>query len=244
MGGSPKYYLVSIAVPSGWHAVDIEAMYEEMNKLATLYQMDLIGGDTVSANGPLVLTVTVIGEIEKGRTCLRSHAEPGDVVFVTGELGSSAAGLAFILGQAEMKDEKQSQYFIERHKRPLPRVEAGLLCSGYHHVALNDISDGLASELNEIAEASRVSIDIYKEMIPVHSDLHTLNTKWEEWVLFGGEDFELVGTISNDQWERFSQECSERHVPVYQIGRVTQQGQADVFYHNGQDRVLLEKKRI
>lgn len=95
---------------------------------------------------------------------------------MTGELGSSAAGLAFILGQAEMKDEKQSQYFIERHKRPLPRVEAGLLCSGYHHVALNDISDGLASELNEIAEASRVSIDIYKEMIPVHSDLHTLNT--------------------------------------------------------------------
>ncbi|MCY8540061.1 thiamine-phosphate kinase [Bacillus haynesii] len=242
MGGRPKYYLVSIAVPSGWRATDIEAMYEEMNKLATLYQMDLIGGDTVSANGPLVLTVTAIGEIEKGRSCLRSHAEPGDVVFVTGELGSSAAGLSFILGQAQVKDDMQSQYYIERHKRPEPRVEAGLICSRYHHVALNDISDGLASELNEFAEASRVSIDIYKEMIPVHSDLHTLNTKWEEWVLFGGEDFELVGTISNDQWERFSQECSEHDVPVYQIGRVTKQGQAEVFYHDGQDRVLLEKK--
>ncbi|MDI5791426.1 AIR synthase related protein [Bacillus licheniformis] len=65
MGGRPKYYLVSIAVPSGWGATDIEAMYEEMNKLATLYEMDLIGGDTVSANGPLVLTVTAIGEIER-----------------------------------------------------------------------------------------------------------------------------------------------------------------------------------
>ncbi|MDI5791427.1 AIR synthase-related protein [Bacillus licheniformis] len=147
----------------------------------------------------------------------------------------------FILGQTSARDETQSQYFIERHKRPEPRVEAGLICSRYHHVALNDISDGLASELNEIAEASRVSIDIYKELIPVHSDLHILHTNGKSGS-FRRRGFELVGTISNDQWERFSQECSEHDVRVHQIGRVTKQGQAEVFYHDGQDRVLLEKR--
>ncbi|MEC1263005.1 thiamine-phosphate kinase [Bacillus swezeyi] len=242
MGGFPKYYLVSIAVPFGWHASDMEAMYEEMSKLAKLYQMDLIGGDTVSTKGQMVITVTVIGEIKKGKACLRSHAQPGDVVFVTGELGSSAAGLSFLLEKTPIKNKAQAKYFINRHKRPTPRVEAGLICSRYHHVALNDISDGLASELNEIAEASRVSIDIYKDLIPVHSDLHTLHTRWEEWVLFGGEDFELVGSISGDQWEHFYQDCSVHRIPIYQIGRIHQSGDAQVFYHNGQDSVRLEKK--
>ncbi|MFO6498065.1 MULTISPECIES: thiamine-phosphate kinase [Bacillus] len=242
MGGFPKFYLVSIAVPSGWNDADIEAMYEEMNQLAKLYQMDLIGGDTVATNGQMVITVTVIGEIKKGTACLRSHAQPGDVVFVTGELGSSAAGLSFLLEKIPVKDERQAQYFIARHKRPTPKVEAGLICSRYQHVALNDISDGLASELNEIAEASRVSIDIYQDLIPVHSDLHTLHNGWEEWVLFGGEDYELVGTISSDQWEHFYEECSKHRIPVCQIGRIRQSGDAQVFYHSGQDCVLLEKK--
>ncbi|ASB90879.1 thiamine-phosphate kinase [Bacillus sonorensis] len=242
MGGYPKFYLVSIAVPSGRRESDIEAMYEEMTKLAKLYQMDLIGGDTVSTRGQMVITVTVIGEVEKGRACLRSHARPGDVVFVTGELGSSAAGLSLLLGDRFTNDEGLVQHFMKRHKRPEPRVKAGLICSRYQRVALNDISDGLASELNEIAEASRVSIDIYQDSIPTHSELHKLHSDWEEWVLFGGEDFELAGTISSDQWERFAQECSSCGVPVYKIGQVVQSGEAKVFYHSGQDRILLEKK--
>ncbi|ATH94494.1 thiamine-phosphate kinase [Bacillus glycinifermentans] len=242
MGGIPKFYLVSIAVPSGWRETDIEAMYEEMNKLAKLYQMDVIGGDTVSTHGQMVITVTVIGEVEKGKACLRSHARPGDIVFVTGELGSSAAGLSFLLGEQSAEDDRLVEHFIERHKRPVPRVKAGLICSRYQSVALNDISDGLASELNEIAEASRVSIDIYQDLIPRSSDLHKLRSEWEEWVLFGGEDFELVGTISSDQWERFDQECTSCGVPVYKIGRVSRSGEANVFYYRGQDRILLEKK--
>ncbi|NPC91669.1 thiamine-phosphate kinase [Bacillus sp. WMMC1349] len=242
MGGYPKFYLVSLAIPSDWNEAAIEIMYEEMNKLAKLYKMDLIGGDTVSTNGPLVITVTVIGEIKKGRVCLRSHAQPGDVVFVTGELGSSAAGLALLLEKISTKDDGLPQYFIERHKRPRPQIEAGLICSHYERVALNDISDGLANELNEIAVASRVSIDIYQNMIPKHADLHKLHTEWEKFLLFGGEDFELVGTISSQEWERFAKECADHQVSVTQIGHVSQESDTKVFLLNGQNRVPLEKK--
>ncbi|MBK4206023.1 thiamine-phosphate kinase [Bacillus spizizenii] len=243
MGGIPKFYLVSLAVPSKWTESEIKAMYEGMNELAKLYHMDLIGGDTVSTSDKLVVTVTVIGEVEKGRACLRSLARPNDIVFVTGEIGSSAAGLSLLLEENNPQNLfLDTDYFINRHKRPQPRVSVGRLCSSIKRAALNDISDGLASELNEIAEASCVSIEIDESILPVHSDLPKLHSNWKEWALFGGEDFELTGTVSKEEWEVLKQECEKRQLPITKIGHVREKTESNVILKTEKTTMALEKK--
>ncbi|MCY8310753.1 thiamine-phosphate kinase [Bacillus vallismortis] len=243
MGGIPKFYLVSLAVPSKWTESEIKAMYEGMNELAKLYHMDLIGGDTVSTSDKLVVTVTVIGEVEKGQACLRSLARPNDVVFVTGEIGSSAAGLSLLSEETDPQNAViEASYFINRHKRPQPRVNIGRLCSNVQRAALNDISDGLASELHEIAEASCVSIEIDERMLPVHSDLPKLHPHWKEWALFGGEDFELTGTVSKGEWELLKQECETRQLPITKIGHVIEKTESKVILKTDKTSVILEKK--
>ncbi|NTU28216.1 thiamine-phosphate kinase [Bacillus tequilensis] len=243
MGGIPKFYLVSLAIPSKWTKSEIKEMYEGMNELAKLYHMDLIGGDTVSTADKLVVTVTVIGEVEKGQACLRSLAKPNDIVFVTGEIGSSAAGLSLLLGETHPQSAfVETDYFIHRHKRPEPRVSVGRLCSSFKRASLNDISDGLASELNEIAEASCVSIEIDDGMLPVHSDLHKLDSAWKEWALFGGEDFELTGTVSGADWEVLKQECEMRQLPITKIGHVREKTESNVILKTDKTSMTLEKK--
>ncbi|MER0465933.1 thiamine-phosphate kinase [Bacillus cabrialesii subsp. cabrialesii] len=243
MGGIPKFYLVSIAVPPKWTESEIKAMYEGMNELAKLYHMDLIGGDTVSISDKLVVTVTVIGEVEKGRACLRSLARPNDIVFVTGEIGSSAAGLSLLLEETHPQTSAiDTDYFIHRHKRPEPRVSVGRTCSSFKRTALNDISDGLASELNEIAEASCVSIEIEESMLPVHSHLSKLHPTWRKWALFGGEDFELTGTVSKGDWEVLKQECETRQLPITKIGHVREKTESNVILKTDDGSRILEKK--
>ncbi|MCY8807884.1 thiamine-phosphate kinase [Bacillus atrophaeus] len=242
MGGFPKFYLVSIAVPTTWQASDVRAMYEGMNELAKLYQMDLIGGDSVSTSDKLVVTVTVIGEVEQGRACLRSSAKPNDIVFVTGELGCSAAGLSLLLEEFSPPVSIETAHFIKRHKRPEPRVMAGRLCSAFERVALNDISDGLASELNEIAEASSVTIEIEESLLPVRQDLSKLHPQWQKWALFGGEDFELTGTISNLEWDLLKEQCKKLCIPIKQIGVVIENTGTSVILNTGSQRMALEKK--
>ncbi|MCY8907174.1 thiamine-phosphate kinase [Bacillus atrophaeus] len=242
MGGFPKFYLVSIAVPTTWQASDVRAMYEGMNELAKLYQMDLIGGDSVSTSDKLVVTVTVIGEVEQGRACLRSSAKPNDIVFVTGELGCSAAGLSLLLEEFSPPVSIETSHFIKRHKRPEPRVMAGRLCSAFERVALNDISDGLASELNEIAEASSVTIEIEESLLPVRQDLSKLHPQWQKWALFGGEDFELTGTISNLEWDLLKEQCKKLCIPIKQIGVVIENTGSSVILNTGSQRMALEKK--
>ncbi|MCC9022090.1 thiamine-phosphate kinase [Bacillus nakamurai] len=243
MGGIPKFYLVSLAVPACWQAPEVQAMYEGMTELAKLYRMDLIGGDTVSASDKAVVTVTVIGEVEKGLACLRSSARPGDVVFVTGDIGSSAAGLSLLLRETDPSACSERDYFIQKHKRPVPRVQVGRFCSRLQRAALNDISDGLASELNEIAEASSVTIEIEENLLPVHPDLRKAHSKWKEWALFSGEDFELAGTVSQKEWTWLLDRCKASGVPIKQVGTVCERKEANVLMKTGdQKRIVLEKK--
>lgn len=98
-------------------------------------------------------------------------------------------------------------YFINRYKWFQLRVSMGRLCLSIKWVVLNDISDGLVSELNEIVEVSCVLIEIDESMFLVYFDLFKFYFNWKEWVLFGGEDFELIGMVLKEEWEVLKQEC-------------------------------------
>nr|WP_304219768.1 thiamine-phosphate kinase [Fredinandcohnia onubensis] len=243
MGGIPTYYLVSIAIPRDWNETDLLSIYEGMAMLADRYDMDLIGGDTVSIAETLVITVTVLGEVEKGTHLLRSHAKPGDIVFVTGTVGDSAAGLNLLLHNG--KDHSFTEIektLIQKHQYPKPRVEIGRLLSTFQRVSLNDISDGLASETNEIAKASGVTLLIDENKIPLsEAILDQDKNRALEFALYGGEDFELIGTMAPSDWDILEKKVKKHGYALSKIGTVSEGGPA-VFLNRGGELQKLEMK--
>lgn len=196
MGATPLFYLVSIVVPDELDERFVADVYSGMDALASTYKMDLIGGDTVSGT-ELTLSVTMIGSVLKEKTRLRSDAKDGDIVFVTGTLGDARAGLQLLLQKERIdRDDCLRQRLITKHQTPTPRVEFAQALQPLARVALNDVSDGIANELHEIAASSGVSIMIDDAAIPISDGLRLFSEAEQyEYKYFGGEDFELVGTV-------------------------------------------------
>ncbi|RDW20035.1 thiamine-phosphate kinase [Oceanobacillus arenosus] len=239
MGAEPAFYLVSIVIPQSWEMKELSAIYAGMKELAKKYQMDLIGGDTVSGES-LILSITVIGRADKGKARYRSDASVGDVVFVTGTLGDSQAGLHILTNQGEYRN---SNYFIDRHRMPEPRIPFALGLKGLSRIALNDISDGVASETNEIAEASNVTIALNDEEIPISSDFVQFPKQLQhQWKYFGGEDFELLGTVREQDWEEVKRIAEKTNTRVSKIGRVTGGYKGHVLLKIDNKEERLEKK--
>lgn len=243
MGGVPNFYLVSIAIPKHWSDSELLEIYNGMEALADRYQMDLIGGDTVSSKHSLVITVTVIGRVHKGKHLLRKNAKADDIVFVTGSLGDSAAGLELLLKNGvDFNFSKDEQALITRHQLPEPKVEIGEILAKYPRVALNDVSDGIASELNEVASASDVTIVIEAEKLPKSDPITSFSEdKQLHWMLNGGEDYELVGTVSKENWLKIKKECEQKNYSITKIGYVIE-GPAQVLIKQGDHMKLLQKQ--
>lgn len=243
MGGKPLYYLVSIAVPKKWSQDELIAIYDGMKELSDTYKIDLIGGDTVSSPDTLMITVTVMGQVQRDKQLLRSNARVGDVVFVTGTIGDSAAGLELLLDKSRHHSfQAIEEQLVRRHQHPSPRVEIGHSLSLFDRVSLNDISDGLASETNEIAESSKVNLVIDEAKIPLSAALlHYNKSRALEWALYGGEDFELIGTMAPKDWEQFHNINQMSGIPVTVIGYV-QEGNGEVFLLKNEDIIPLKKK--
>ncbi|WP_163538256.1 thiamine-phosphate kinase [Gracilibacillus sp. YIM 98692] len=234
MGGIPSSYLVSMTIPNHWSQESLQAIYAGMDGLAKQYQMDVIGGDTVSGE-QLTVTITVIGYVPKGKARYRSQAREGDIVFVTGTLGDSACGLHMLL--KGVKDiSQEDQYFIERHRMPVPRVSFAKACQSLNRIVFNDVSDGIANEANEIAEASQLTLQLNYNDIPVHAYLRQFEeNQVMEWALSGGEDFELIGTVSPNEWGQLKKIANQTDTMLTAIGTVLNKPK-----QNGM--VLLEKK--
>lgn len=250
MGGYARYALVSIAVAPHWTPEECQSIYDGIYAACEAYNVRVIGGDTVSAPDALHLSVTVLGEVEKGRAIRRSQARPGQVVFVTGHVGSSAAGLHLLLrdGKATVESSGRWAKLIEAHQRPRAQVEAGrLLLESGACGALNDVSDGLASELWEIAEASAVSMCVDADKIPVREDVraYALLSGQDplKWAFYGGEDYQLVGTLEKSQVEAVRARFAAAGILLTVIGEVEEgkPAQPKLSLRSGDSRTDLPK---
>ncbi|MGE5702484.1 MAG: thiamine-phosphate kinase [Clostridia bacterium] len=249
MGGIPRYALVTIGLSPAWTADECDLVYEGMYEACSEYGVRIIGGDTVSTPDALHLSVTLIGEVERGKALLRSTAKPGDAVFVTGALGASAAGLHLLQAAKErgtpLVIETPWKELASAHQRPKAQVQAGRLL---HRVsgrgALNDVSDGLASELWEIAEASSVAIRVDEQRIPVCPTActygRTVGKDALDWALYGGEDYQLVGTVARAEEDQLVQLFNEQGLPLSIIGEVAA-GEPQVSIRSADGMVPLSK---
>lgn len=214
MGGIPRQAILSIAVNKEYDTKDLQGIVDGVKAQCKAFNVNLVGGDMVGNTGVLVITMTVVGEVEAGKAVLRSGAKSGDWVGVTNVLGSSATGLDVLTAE-------QKEYYASKdaYQRPVPQVALGQHLRLHGATAMNDISDGLASELNEIAKASHVHISVDKQAIPLHketlawSELRAIDPV--EFALYGGEDFQLVFTVPD-----MMKEMLEKHPLLTFIGRV------------------------
>ncbi|MGE5653365.1 MAG: thiamine-phosphate kinase [Bacillota bacterium] len=200
MAAVPRYFLVSIAIPKSWSVEELDELYQGMNDLATAWGIDLIGGDTTSSPDGLVIDLTCLGEVERDKAVLRSGAKVGDLLVVTNDLGASAAGLAVLSHPEMMLAPDLRAEVVQRHLMPDPQIPAARMLSARGWItALNDISDGIASESLEIARASRLGVRLYAAQMPISPATRTVAELLDldplEWVLNGGEDFQLVMTM-------------------------------------------------
>lgn len=187
MAGTPGRAVVCVAGPLA--DLDVDLLYEGLAAASDAYGCPVVGGDLSGAPG-LVVTVSVTGDTGAGRPAvLRSGARPGDALFVTGPLGSSAAGLALLLAGrgGEVPD------LAEAHRRPRPRLDEGRAARDAGATAMIDVSDGLAADLRHLADASGVGVVV--EHVPVAVGVaRALGDDGERAALGGGEDYELVFT--------------------------------------------------
>ena len=199
MGGTPTNILISLAIPSDIDVDFMVQLYDGMKYLTKKFKANIIGGDTVASLQGLVVNVTVLGTVPLPLVKYRSGAKNGDLVVVTGDLGSSAAGLEILLNKYE---QEQYEILVKKHLMPFPQLNYGEIIANYAN-SMNDISDGLASEANEISTASEVGIMLRENKMPVLKETKEVAKVFQkdvlDYVLFGGEDYQLVFTITPEK---------------------------------------------
>lgn len=201
MGGSPKYVLVSLALPSDLDVEFVDGLYSGMWKTCDKYNIEIIGGNMTHSK-QIVISIALTGEVDENNLCLRSGAKSGDFIFVSGQLGNGRAGLRVF--QEDLKDfEKVKKSYLE----PKAHLTSALEVAPFAN-SMEDISDGLASELNHICKQSKCGAIIYKDKIPIKYDVRkvakTLQEDEYDYALFGGEDFELVYTVPKEKLNKIN----------------------------------------
>ena len=229
MGARPRWALLGMGVPSFlWRSGFPELFYEGFFELADLHGVTLIGGDVSRTPERVVIDSIVLGEVARHGAVFRSGARPGDHLFVTGELGGARLGLG-LLERRMYRDagpvERQAiEHAIRRQVLPEPRVSWGALLGRERlATAMIDISDGLSSDIAHLCSESGVGASLHEERIPIDHSARYLGGRLRldplEAALHGGEDFELLFTVSPRSVSRLPGRVG--NVPATYIGDVT-----------------------
>lgn len=221
MGGSPRWALLSLAIPSGLPLEFIDDFIRGFLSMASESRVALIGGDTCSSRGGLIVSVTIMGEQFPGRIVRRSGAMPDDDIWVTGTLGDAALALRLL-----ERGETVSGELIARLLDPAPRVPVALALAESELVtAMIDISDGILADYGHIAELSGVGGCIHREDLPLSGGFrsHAAQFGVSPWqpALSGGEDYELCFTAHRCNREKIIECAKKCGIAVTRIGIVT-----------------------
>ncbi len=223
MGGEPLAAFLSLALPRDLPQAWVRRFVRGLVALGMKYSAPLAGGDTAESPNGILADIVVVGSVPKGKAVLRSGARPGDRVYVSGELGSSAAALMEMRARPKKKLNPRE---YRRHFSPEPRIKLGrILREKGLATAMIDLSDGLSTDLGHICEESGVGADIAADLIPrarVGKPEHEVAL---ELALHGGEDYELLFTVSASK--RLPSRIAG--VPVTQIGVITRSPAASVL---------------
>jgi thiamine-monophosphate kinase len=217
MGGSPRFGLVSLGLPSGIDPSWVVDLYGGMLEATSEYAMSLVGGDVSRAPG-VILSVAVAGQVARGTAVKRAGARPGDRLVVTGSLGGAAGGLRLAQAPAlEVSTAVGTEWgreLLRAQFRPLARVGEGQVLALEGATAMIDVSDGLTLDLSRLCRESEVGAAIDIGRVPVAPELSELAAVLPvqplELALGGGEDYELLATVRPGALEEASAKVRDR----------------------------------
>ena len=216
MNAIPTQITVAIGLSNRFSLEAVEELYEGMRLACEKYEIDLIGGDTSSSRSGLILNLTAIGEVDPQKVTYRKGAKPNDLLVVTGDVGGAYMGLQILerekkvfLDHPSMQPDLETyDYIVGRQLKAEARLDVIKLLDELKIIptSMMDVSDGIASELFHLGQASAVGFDIYEEKLPI--DPQTVDTALafdlnpSIMALNGGEDYELLFTIDQRDWDK------------------------------------------
>ena len=222
MCGRPSHAVVALGLPAATSLQWVDQFLDGLLDAAGRWAVAIVGGD-ISAAQEITVTVSMVGRPRSGSAVLRSGARPGDSICVTGALGGAAAGL-FAL-RSRMPQTEPVDRLIGRQLRPTARVAEAAILAGFEISAMIDVSDGLAVDLEHLLDASDVGCNVDPGLVPVDPDISAVEGPNPfELAVTGGEDFELLFTIQEDQVEAAADALGATGTPLTAIGIVTSTG--------------------
>ncbi len=216
MNGIPTQITVSIGVSNQFSVEALEELYKGMRFACEEYGIDLVGGDTISSHSGMVISISILGRAKKEEVTYRNTAQVDDIVCVSGDLGAACAGLLVLNRGKEMfnndpeakPDLTGYEYVLKRQLMPQARVDIIGLFKTEHIVptAMIDISDGLSSEVHHLCEDGKIACIIDEERIPINDVVKKVADEFKTspmaYALSGGEDYELLFTLSKKDFEK------------------------------------------
>lgn len=230
MNAEATQITVSIAVSNRFPVEALEELYAGIQTAAEMYGVDVVGGDTTSSTTGLLISITALGMVNKGKAVYRSGAKENDLLVVTGDLGAAYMGLqvlerekqVFLVNPNSQPDLEPYSYLVERQLKPEARKDIPKLLKDLEvrPTAMIDISDGLSSEILHICKNSNVGCNLYEDKIPLDPQMISVceefNVDSTTIALSGGEDYELLFTISMEDFPKIK---GNPHLTV--IGHIT-----------------------
>ncbi|RFN59016.1 thiamine-phosphate kinase [Marixanthomonas ophiurae] len=234
MNAKANQITVSIAVSNRFPVEALEELYAGIETAASIYNVDVVGGDTTSSTTGLVISVTALGQVNKESVVYRSGAKENDLLVLTGDVGAAYLGLqvlerekqVFKVNPKSQPDLDKYTYIIERQLKPEARqgISALLKDLDVKPTSMIDVSDGLSSEVIHICKNSKVGCNLYEDKIPLDPQVISTCEEFEmdstTIALSGGEDYELLFTVSTEDFPKIK---GNPHLTV--IGHMTQESE-------------------
>jgi thiamine-monophosphate kinase len=219
MNGEPKQITVSLGVSKRFSVEDLEQLYAGIELACNMYNVDLVGGDTSASMTGLTISITCIGEADAENIVYRNGAKPNDLICVSGDLGSAYMGLqllerekiVFAANNEAQPDFDGKDYILQRQLKPEARkdIVKALAEKGIKPTSMIDVSDGLSSELLHICTQSNVGCRVFEDKIPINYQAvvmaEEINMNIVTAALNGGEDYELLFTVSIEDYDKVLQ---------------------------------------
>lgn len=248
MNGVPRQVIVNLALSNRFSVEAIDELYSGIKAACSDFNVDLVGGDTSSSRSGLLISVSVFGKIKKDKITYRNTAKPNDLLCVTGDLGGAYLGLQLLerekqvfLANPEMQPELEGKdYVVQRQLRPEARMDViyELEEAGVIPTSMIDVSDGLASDLLHICAQSQVGAVVVEERLPIDEQTYLaaseLNIGPVTAALNGGEDYELLFTVSQTSYELI-----KNNPKISVIGYITDNKDEIVLHTKADSRVPI-----
>jgi len=243
-GAVPAGFVLTLALPradEAWLGPFARALGEDI----AAYRCPLLGGDTVSTPGPVMVSITAFGRVPTGTMVRRSGAQPGDRIAVSGSIGDAALGLRLLKGAAgDGLSPAARGFLVARYREPQPRLPLAAALRNAASAAM-DVSDGLAGDLGKLCAASGVTATVAADRIPLSEAARAALTAGVgslEALIAGGDDYEVVCTVPPERWAGFVRQAAEAGVAVADLGIVAA-GRAPPRFLEGRGQEMALPRR-